>query len=102
MCVPVQDSIYDAFAKAVTEKVAEFKQGSGMDPGVTLGPLINPAAVDRVMNVQPAAQLSLGNVLAMQLFLLCPHHILLLPNRSGHGRACGCITASKTCALERV
>ena len=44
----IQDSIYDAFAKAVTEKVAEFKQGSGMDPAVTLGPLINPAAVDRV------------------------------------------------------
>ena len=56
MCVClVQDSIYDAFAKAVTEKVAEFKQGSGMDPGVTLGPLINPAAVDRVTDVlQPA------------------------------------------------
>ena len=48
MCAPMQDSIYDAFAKAVTEKVAEFKQGSGMDPAVTLGPLINAAAVDRV------------------------------------------------------
>ena len=44
-----QEGIYDEFVKAVTKIVGEFKQGGGMDPATTLGPLINPAAVDRVM-----------------------------------------------------
>jgi acyl-CoA reductase-like NAD-dependent aldehyde dehydrogenase len=43
-----QEGIYDEFVKAVTKKVGEFKQGGGMDPATTLGPLINPAAVDHV------------------------------------------------------
>ena len=44
----LQEGIYEEFVKAVTKKVGEFKQGGGMDPSTTLGPLINPAAVDRV------------------------------------------------------
>lgn len=43
-----QEGIYDDFVAAVTEKVAKFKMGSGMDPDVTLGPLISQAAVERV------------------------------------------------------
>ncbi|CAL8462841.1 g2375 [Coccomyxa elongata] len=44
----VQDGIYDAFTDAVTEKVKKLKQGPGLDPSITLGPLINTAAVERV------------------------------------------------------
>ncbi|CAL5223342.1 g5844 [Coccomyxa viridis] len=44
----VQEGIYDAFEKAVTKKVGEFKQGGGLDPSTTLGPLIGHSAVDRV------------------------------------------------------
>ncbi|KAK9806957.1 hypothetical protein WJX72_008662 [[Myrmecia] bisecta] len=44
----VQEGIYEDFAQAVTSLVKEFKMGSGMDPSTTLGPLISPAAVDRV------------------------------------------------------
>ncbi|KAK9907600.1 hypothetical protein WJX75_006819 [Coccomyxa subellipsoidea] len=44
----VQDGIYDEFTKAVTEKVKKLKQGPGLDPSITLGPLINSAAVERV------------------------------------------------------
>jgi succinate-semialdehyde dehydrogenase/glutarate-semialdehyde dehydrogenase len=43
-----QDGIYDEFTKAVTEKVKKLKQGPGLDPSITLGPLINSAAVERV------------------------------------------------------
>ena len=43
-----QEGIYDAFEKAVTKKVGEFKQGGGLDPSTTLGPLIGHSAVDRV------------------------------------------------------
>lgn len=43
-----QDGIYDKFAEAVTEKVKKLKQGPGLDPASTLGPLINTAAVERV------------------------------------------------------
>jgi len=46
-CV-LQEGIYDAFADAVTKKVGELKQGGGLDPSTTLGPLIGHSAVDRV------------------------------------------------------
>jgi len=44
----VQDKVYDAFAAKFTAKVAALKVGNGVDPGVVQGPLINPAAVDKV------------------------------------------------------
>ena len=34
----------------MTEKVKKLKQGPGLDPSITLGPLINNAAVERVRN----------------------------------------------------
>ncbi|MEO0654604.1 MAG: NAD-dependent succinate-semialdehyde dehydrogenase [Pseudomonadota bacterium] len=43
----VQDGIYDAFAKRLTERMAQMKVGDGFD-GADLGPLIEPAAVDKV------------------------------------------------------
>ena len=45
----VQDDIYDEFAIRLTQAVARQVVGDGMDEGVTIGPLINAAAVDKVL-----------------------------------------------------
>jgi succinate-semialdehyde dehydrogenase/glutarate-semialdehyde dehydrogenase len=44
----VQDSVYDAFAAKLTEKVRALKVGRGTEPGAVLGPLIDDAAVKKV------------------------------------------------------
>ena len=44
----VQDSVYDAFAARLAEKVSGIKLGNGMEPGVTQGPLIDMNAVQKV------------------------------------------------------
>lgn len=44
----VQDSIYDRFAEAVSHQVSQLKVGDGLDPATNIGPLINPAAVEKV------------------------------------------------------
>ncbi len=44
----VQAGIYDRFAARLLEEVATLKVGNGLDSGVTLGPLINQAAVEKV------------------------------------------------------
>ena len=44
----VQDSVYDAFAAKLVEAVKGLKVGDGSEAGVTTGPLINAAAVDKV------------------------------------------------------
>ncbi|MDH2432703.1 NAD-dependent succinate-semialdehyde dehydrogenase [Pokkaliibacter sp. MBI-7] len=44
----VQDGIYDRFAARLVEEVRKLKVGHGMEPGVTIGPLINTAAVSKV------------------------------------------------------
>ena len=44
----VQDGVYDAFAAKLKAAVAKLKVGNGLDEGVTIGPLINPDAVEKV------------------------------------------------------
>ena len=44
----VQEGIYDQFAAKLAEKVKQFKVGSGVEPGVNIGPLIEPAAIAKV------------------------------------------------------
>ncbi|MBP7659842.1 MAG: NAD-dependent succinate-semialdehyde dehydrogenase [Burkholderiaceae bacterium] len=44
----VQAGVYDEFARRLAVKVAEFKVGHGTEPGVTIGPLIEAAAVAKV------------------------------------------------------
>ena len=44
----VQAGVYDEFARRLAAKVAEFKVGQGTEPGVTIGPLIEAAAVAKV------------------------------------------------------
>jgi succinate-semialdehyde dehydrogenase/glutarate-semialdehyde dehydrogenase len=44
----VQSSVYDAFADRLSKAVGKLKVGSGLDDGVTQGPLIDMAAVEKV------------------------------------------------------
>ena len=44
----VQDSVYDAFAEKLAARVGKLKVGNGMEAGVTIGPLIDAAAVAKV------------------------------------------------------
>lgn len=43
-----QDSIYDAYCEKLVEAVRKLKVGDGLEEGVTQGPLINLAAVEKV------------------------------------------------------
>jgi succinate-semialdehyde dehydrogenase / glutarate-semialdehyde dehydrogenase len=47
----VHESLADEFAKRVTERVKAFKIGRGTEDGVTIGPLINEAAVDKAKSL---------------------------------------------------
>jgi len=44
----VHDKVYDAFAAKLAERVRALKVGSGIEPGVTQGPLINREALEKV------------------------------------------------------
>ncbi len=44
----VQDGVYDAFAEKLTAAVKALKVGPGTEAGVTVGPLINKAALAKV------------------------------------------------------
>jgi succinate-semialdehyde dehydrogenase / glutarate-semialdehyde dehydrogenase len=43
----VQDGVYDAFADRLARAVSKLRVGDGRQMGVTIGPLINAAAVDK-------------------------------------------------------
>ncbi|KJZ22710.1 NAD-dependent succinate-semialdehyde dehydrogenase [Tritonibacter mobilis] len=43
-----QSGIHDAFVAGLAERVADLQVGPGTDPAVTIGPLINAAAVTKV------------------------------------------------------
>jgi succinate-semialdehyde dehydrogenase/glutarate-semialdehyde dehydrogenase len=44
----IQDGVYEAFSAKLVEKVKQLRVGNGMEPGVTQGPLIDEAAVEKV------------------------------------------------------
>ncbi|MCL1141961.1 NADP-dependent succinate-semialdehyde dehydrogenase [Shewanella gaetbuli] len=44
----VQSGVYEAFTEKFAKAVSRLKVGNGLDEGVTTGPLINSAAVDKV------------------------------------------------------
>ncbi|CAM6019369.1 unnamed protein product [Sphagnum balticum] len=48
--VLVQDGIYEKFANAFVKAVSQLQVGNGLEDGVTQGPLINEAAVQKVEN----------------------------------------------------
>jgi succinate-semialdehyde dehydrogenase/glutarate-semialdehyde dehydrogenase len=45
----VQDAIYDEFAARLTKKVSGLVVGNGLEVNVTVGPLINTAATEKVL-----------------------------------------------------
>jgi succinate-semialdehyde dehydrogenase/glutarate-semialdehyde dehydrogenase len=58
----VQDGVYDAFTKKLAERVAKMKVGNGADDGVTQGPLINMAAIEKVESLLADATAKGGKV----------------------------------------
>ncbi|PIE16068.1 MAG: succinate-semialdehyde dehydrogenase (NADP(+)) [Rhodobacterales bacterium] len=44
----VQAGVYDEFARKLAKAVSQLKVGDGLEDGITTGPLINSAAVDKV------------------------------------------------------
>jgi succinate-semialdehyde dehydrogenase/glutarate-semialdehyde dehydrogenase len=44
----VQDAVYETFATKLAERVRKLQVGNGMDPGVTIGPLIDEKAAEKV------------------------------------------------------
>jgi succinate-semialdehyde dehydrogenase/glutarate-semialdehyde dehydrogenase len=61
----VQDGVFDDFADRFTKAVGELHVGPGTDDGVTIGPLINDAAVEKVEQlvddaVKDGAEVKLG------------------------------------------
>jgi succinate-semialdehyde dehydrogenase/glutarate-semialdehyde dehydrogenase len=44
----VQEGVYDAFVEKLAARVKTIKVGNGFEPGVLQGPLIEPAAVEKV------------------------------------------------------
>lgn len=53
--VLVQRSIYPAFIKAYQEAVTAMKTGDGTNEGITIGPLINQEAIDKIKELQKDA-----------------------------------------------
>jgi succinate-semialdehyde dehydrogenase/glutarate-semialdehyde dehydrogenase len=43
-----QDSIYDVFVGRLAKAVGAFRIGDGFEPGVTIGPLIDMAAIEKI------------------------------------------------------
>jgi len=45
----VHEKVYDEFAELLKARIAQFKLGFGLDPSTTQGPLVNAAAVQKVL-----------------------------------------------------
>jgi succinate-semialdehyde dehydrogenase/glutarate-semialdehyde dehydrogenase len=60
----VQDGIYERFSQRLMTEVAKLKVGSGFEAGVTIGPLINKAAIEKVARHIDDAQSKGAQILA--------------------------------------
>jgi succinate-semialdehyde dehydrogenase/glutarate-semialdehyde dehydrogenase len=60
----VQESVYDAFVQKFAAKVKALKVGNGFEDGVVQGPLIEPAALEKVTRHVEDAKAKGGVVLA--------------------------------------
>jgi succinate-semialdehyde dehydrogenase/glutarate-semialdehyde dehydrogenase len=61
----VQDGVYDAFAAKLSDAVAALKVGNGFEEGVSVGPMIDLAAVEKVEEhisdaLEKGAKIALG------------------------------------------
>ena len=60
----VQESVYDSFVQKFAAKVKALKVGNGFEDGVVQGPLIEPAAIDKVTRHVEDAKAKGGVLLA--------------------------------------
>ncbi|WP_332814681.1 NAD-dependent succinate-semialdehyde dehydrogenase [Ramlibacter sp.] len=58
----VQEGVYDAFVEKLAARVKGFKVGNGFEDGVVQGPLIEPAALDKVQQHVDDARAKGGKV----------------------------------------
>jgi succinate-semialdehyde dehydrogenase/glutarate-semialdehyde dehydrogenase len=65
----VQAGIYDAFTQKLVARVNGMKVGSGLEPGVAIGPMINEAAISKI-NRHVGDALSKGARIATQPAIL--------------------------------
>lgn len=70
----VHDTVYDAFAQRLTTAVQQLRLGDGRNEGVSIGPLIDQAAVDKAQAhiadaVQRGATLACGGTVTEDTFL---------------------------------
>jgi succinate-semialdehyde dehydrogenase / glutarate-semialdehyde dehydrogenase len=47
----VHEKVHDEFAKKLTAKMGSLRMGNGLDDGVSLGPLVNKAGLDKVVEL---------------------------------------------------
>jgi succinate-semialdehyde dehydrogenase/glutarate-semialdehyde dehydrogenase len=59
----VQESVFDAFAEKLVAAVKQLKMGNGADEGVTIGPLINDDAFEKVSAIMNQATANGARVL---------------------------------------
>lgn len=59
----VQESVFDAFSEKLVAAVKKLKMGNGADDGVTIGPLINDDAFDKVSAIVDQATANGAKVL---------------------------------------
>lgn len=45
----VEDSVYDKFVEAVTERTKKLKVGDGMKPGIDIGPAVDAGALETIL-----------------------------------------------------
>ncbi|MGY3452229.1 NAD-dependent succinate-semialdehyde dehydrogenase [Bradyrhizobium sp. USDA 4353] len=60
----VQAGVYDAFAERLASRVKAMKVGPGTEDGVTIGPMINPAAIAKIERHVADAKAKGGRILA--------------------------------------
>lgn len=74
----VQAGVYDQFVAALSEAMSKLKMGSGDDPSVTIGPLIDRRAADNVRALiqdatdRGATRVDMGEVAATALTYVAP------------------------------
>lgn len=61
----VPSSLHDAFTETLVERVKKMKAGSGIEEGVSIGPLVNAEAVSKIQNqvsdaLERGAELAVG------------------------------------------
>eukprot|EP00850_Spirogloea_muscicola_P006889 SM000033S12410 [mRNA] locus=s33:840385:845176:+ [translate_table: standard] len=71
----VQEGVYDEFVEAFAMLVSDLKVGNGLDEGVTQGPLINEAGIEKVdKHVQDALSKVQGRTLYLSPATGLPDH----------------------------